>query len=130
MPYVESLASLNSLNTISAGGAADYTVQAAATITLSVALMTLSIISEAILLLIGFALAWSLPTFADITVAMVSFIGPASMTAEETKRPDKTIPKSTFALIVAVILAGMLLAVLALGLSPIKYDKIDAHFWL
>jgi len=56
-----------------------------------------------------------------ITVAMVSFIGLESISqaAEETKRPDKTIPKSTFALIVAVILAGMLLTILAVGLPTI-----------
>ncbi len=165
VPYVGSLASLNSLNTISAGGAADYTVQAAATIILSVALMALnyigiresasfniflsvlSIISEAILLLIGFALVWSLPTFAGnmsqlgtgvswanfgwgITVAMVSFIGLESISqaAEETKRPDKTIPKSTFALIVAVILAGMLLTVLAVGLPTISPGVIGKTY--
>ncbi len=165
IPYVGALAGLNSLNTIVASGLPNYTIQAVATIVLSVALMALnyvgiresanfniflsvlSILSEIVLLLIGFAIVWNLPTFMGnitqlgtgvswanfgwgITVAMVSFIGLESISqaAEETKRPDKTIPKSTFALIVAVILAGMLLTVLAVGLPTIPPAVIGKTF--
>ena len=65
-----------------------------------------------------------------ITVAMVSFIGLESISqaAEETKRPDMTIPKSTLALIVAVILAGLLLCILAVGLPTITPQEIGHEF--
>jgi basic amino acid/polyamine antiporter, APA family len=156
VPYVGALAGLNSLTTTVGGSVPNYTFQAIATIILSVLLMALnyigiresanfniflsglSIVSELLLLLIGFAIVWHFPTFMGnitqlgtgvswanfgwgITVAMVSFIGLESISqaAEETKRPDKTIPKATFALIVAVILAGMLLTILAVGLPTI-----------
>jgi APA family basic amino acid/polyamine antiporter len=61
---------------------------------------------------------------------MVSFIGLESISqaAEETKRPDKTIPKATFALIFAVILAGMLLTILAVGLPTITPSVIGKTF--
>ncbi|HTY91137.1 MAG TPA: APC family permease [Methanocella sp.] len=165
VPYVGALASLNSLNTAVSGGVSDYTVQALATIILSVLLMALnyigiresanfniflsglSILSEIILLLIGFAIVWNLTTFMGnitqlgtgvswanfgwgITVAMVSFIGLESISqaAEETKRPDKTIPKATFALIIAVVLAGMLLTILAVGLPTISPSVIGKTY--
>lgn len=165
VPYAGALAGLNSLNTVTATGVPDYTIQAIATIILSVALMglnyigiresanfniflsILSILSEIILLLIGFAIVWNLPTFMGnitqlgtgiswanfgwgITVAMVSFIGLESISqaAEETKRPDKTIPRATFALIIAVILAGMLLTILAVGLPTISPAVIGKVF--
>jgi basic amino acid/polyamine antiporter, APA family len=166
IPYVGALAGLNSLNTVTtAGSIPNYTFQAVATIILSIALMALnyigiresanfniflsilSIISEIILLLIGFAIVWKIPTFMGnitqlgtgvswanfgwgITVAMVSFIGLESISqaAEETKRPDKTIPKATFALIIAVILAGMLLTILAVGLPTITPGDIGKTF--
>jgi APA family basic amino acid/polyamine antiporter len=65
-----------------------------------------------------------------ITVAMVSFIGLESISqaAEETKRPDKTIPKSTLALIVAVILAGLLIVILAVGLPTLTASEIGHQY--
>jgi APA family basic amino acid/polyamine antiporter len=165
VPYVGALAGLNSLNTAVAGSIPNYTMQAVATIVLSILLMglnyigiresanfniflsVLSIISELLLLVIGFAIVWNFPTFMGnitqlgtgvswanfgwgITVAMVSFIGLESISqaAEETKRPDRTIPKSTFALIVAVILAGMLLTILAVGLPTISPGVIGKTY--
>lgn len=164
VPFVGSLASLNSLNTVAMGSpTTNYTVQMIATVILSLALMALnyigiresanfnivlsglSILSELLLLVVGFAFVWNYPVFLNnvtqlgtgvswanfgwgITVAMVSFIGLESISqaAEETQRPDKNIPKATFALIVAVIVAGMLLCILAVGLphmSPITIGK-------
>jgi APA family basic amino acid/polyamine antiporter len=164
VPYVGALSGLNSLNTIT-GGTPNYTYQAVATIILALALMALnyigiresanfnivlsglSILSELLLLIVGFAFVWNYPTFLGnvtqlgtgvswanfgwgITVAMVSFIGLESISqaAEETKRPDKTIPTSTFALIVAVIVAGMLLCILAVGLPHISPSVIGKQF--
>ncbi|HEY3422610.1 MAG TPA: APC family permease [Methanocellaceae archaeon] len=164
VPYVGALSVVNSLNVIS-GGRPNFTFQAVATIILAVALTALnyigiresaklnivlsilSIISEIFLLIIGFALVWSSPTFLNnitqlgtgvswsnfgwgITVAMVSFIGLESISqaAEETKRPDKTIPRATFALIIAVILAGLLLCTLAVGLPGMSPTTIGTTF--
>ena len=164
IPYIGVLSGLNSFNVIH-GGVPNYTYQAVATIILSVALTALnyigiresanlnialsimSIISEIFLLIIGFGLVWSAPTFLHnitqlgtgvswsnfgwgITVAMVSFIGLESISqaAEETKRPDKTIPKATFALIIAVILAGLLLCTLAVGLPGMSPTVIGTTF--
>ncbi len=114
---------------------------------LNIALSVVSILSEIALLLIGFTLIWNLPTFIHnitqlgtgvswtnfgwgITVAMVSFIGLESISqaAEETKRPDKTIPRSTKALIVAVILAGLLLCTLAVGLPTMSPTTIGTTY--
>jgi amino acid transporter/nucleotide-binding universal stress UspA family protein len=114
---------------------------------LNIGLSVVSIISEIALLLIGFALVWNLPTFIHnitqlgsgvswtnfgwgITVAMVSFIGLESISqaAEETKRPDKTIPRATRALIVAVILAGLLLCTLAVGLPSMSPTTIGTTY--
>lgn len=63
-------------------------------------------------------------------MAMVSFIGLESISqaAEETKRPDKTIPKATLALIVAVILAGLLLCILAVGLPTLTPKEIGRNY--
>jgi basic amino acid/polyamine antiporter, APA family len=115
----------------------------------NISLSIISIISEVALLLIGFFIVWNYDTFIHsitslgvpggvswsnfgwgITVAMVSFIGLESISqaAEETKRPDKTIPKATLALIVAVILAGMLLCILAVGLPTITPSDIGTRF--
>lgn len=165
VPFVGTLAGLNSINTLGISGAPGYTFQAVATIALCIVLMALnyigiresanlnivlsvvSIISEIALLLIGFALAWNFPTFIHnisqlgsgvswnnfgwgITVAMVSFIGLESISqaAEETKRPDKTIPRATKALIVAVILAGILLCTLAVGLPGMSPTTIGTTY--
>ncbi len=165
IPYVGTLACLNSINTLGISGAPNYTFQAVGTITLCLILMALnyigiresanlnislsviSIISEIALLLIGFILVWNLPTFIHnitqlgtgvswtnfgwgITVAMVSFIGLESISqaAEETRRPDKTIPLSTKALIVAVILAGLLLCTLAVGLPGMSPTTIGTAY--
>ncbi|WP_325380985.1 amino acid permease [Methanocella sp.] len=165
VPYVGTLAGLNSINTMGISGAPNYTFQAVATIILCIVLMALnyigiresanlnivlsivSIISEIALLLIGFALVWNLPTFIHnitqlgtgvswtsfgwgITVAMVSFIGLESISqaAEETKRPDRTIPRATKALIVAVILAGLLLCSLAVGLPKMSPTTIGTTY--
>jgi basic amino acid/polyamine antiporter, APA family len=114
---------------------------------LNIVLSIVSIISEIAVLLFGFVLVWNLPTFIHnitqlgtgvswtdfgwgITVAMVSFIGLESISqaAEETKRPDKTIPKATFALIIAVILAGLLLCSLAVGLPGITPKTIGTTY--
>jgi len=165
VPYVGALAGLNSFNTVPPGAVPNYTIQAAATIILAVGLMLLnyigikessnfnislsiiSIISEIVLLLVGFLMVWNYPTFIHnitqlgtgvswsnfgwgITVAMVSFIGLESISqaAEETRRPDITIPKATLALIVAVILAGMLLCILAVGLPHITPQVIGTQY--
>ncbi len=169
IPYIGTMAGLNSLNTVAAssGLTPDYTPQAVATILLAVALMCLnyigikessnfnvtltivSIISEIALLFIGFFIVWNYDTFIHsitslgapggvslsnfgwgITVAMVSFIGLESISqaAEETKRPDKTIPRSTLALIVAVILAGLLICILAVGLPTMTASEIGHQF--
>lgn len=165
IPFVGTLAGLNSINTLGISGAPDYTFQAVATIALCILLMALnyigiresanlnvalsavSIVSEIALLLIGFILVWNLPTFIHnitqlgtgvswsnfgwgITVAMVSFIGLESISqaAEETKRPDRTIPKATKALIVAVILAGLLLCSLAVGLPGMSPKTIGTTY--
>lgn len=165
VPYISALSGLNSLNTMTAGGHPNYTFQAVATIILSILLMllnyvgiresanfnivlsVLSILSELVLLIIGFGIVWSYPTFVHnmsqlgtgvswanfgwgITVAMVSFIGLESISqaAEETKRPDTTIPRATLALIVAVILAGLLLCTLAVGLPQISPATIGRDF--
>ncbi len=162
VPYVGALSGLNSIN---APGSPSYTFQAVGTIALCIILMALnyigiresanlnialsiiSIISEAALLLAGFALVWNLPTFIHnitqlgsgvswtnfgwgITVAMVSFIGLESISqaAEETRRPDRTIPKSTKALIVAVILAGLLLCTLAVGLPTMSPSTLGTTY--
>ncbi len=63
-------------------------------------------------------------------MAMVSFIGleSVSQAAEETKRPDKTIPWATIALIVAVILAGLLLCTLAVGLPGMSPATIGTTY--
>jgi APA family basic amino acid/polyamine antiporter len=114
---------------------------------LNIGLSIVSIISEIALLLIGFVFVWNLPTFIHnitqlgtgvswtnfgwgITVAMVSFIGleSKSQAAEETRRPDKIIPVSTKALIVAVILAGLLLCTLAVGLPGMSPTTIGTTF--
>ena len=113
----------------------------------NIVLSCLSILSETALLLIGFGLAWNYQTFVHsitqlgtgvsiqnfgwgITVAMVSFIGleSVSQSAEETKRPDKTIPKATFALIISVIVAGMLLCILAVGLPNLSPNVIGTIY--
>ncbi|MGA9139472.1 MAG: APC family permease [Methanocella sp.] len=113
----------------------------------NITLSVLSIISEIALLFIGFTIVWNYDTFVSsitslgtsvswsnfgwgITVAMVSFIGLESISqaAEETKRPDLTIPRATLALIVAVILAGMLLCVLAVGLPTLTPKEIGQGF--
>ncbi|MDI6895885.1 amino acid permease [Methanocella conradii] len=162
VPYVGALSGLNSIN---APGSPSYTFQAVGTIALCIILMALnyigiresanlnialsiiSIISEAALLLAGFALVWSLPTFIHnitqlgsgvswtsfgwgITVAMVSFIGLESISqaAEETRRPDRTIPRSTKALIVAVMLAGLLLCTLAVGLPTMSPSTLGTTY--
>ena len=113
----------------------------------NITLSIISVISEVALLFISFFIVWNYDTFVSsitssgasgplgvswsnfgwgITVAMVSFIGLESISqaAEETKRPDKTIPKATLSLIVAVILAGMLLCILAVGLPAITPGEI------
>jgi len=114
---------------------------------LNISLSVVSILSEIALLLMGFILVWNLPTFINnisqlgtgvswenfgwgITVAMVSFIGLESISqaAEETKRPDKNIPKSTLALIIAVILAGLLLCTLAVGLPTLSPAEIGTTY--
>jgi APA family basic amino acid/polyamine antiporter len=162
VPYVGVLSGLNSINT---PGLHSYTFQAIGTILLCIILMALnyigiresanlnvalsiiSIMSETALLLIGFTLAWNLPTFIHnvtqlgsgiswssfgwgITVAMVSFIGLESISqaAEETMRPDKTIPRSTKALIVVVTLAGLLLCTLAVGLPGISPTTLGTTY--
>ncbi len=117
----------------------------------NIVLTIMSILSEIALLAVGFALVWDYPTFMHnitqlgstgvggvswqnfgwgITVAMVSFIGleSISQSAEETKRPDKTIPKATFALIIAVLLAGLLLCVLAVGLPHMSPLTIGTNY--
>jgi basic amino acid/polyamine antiporter, APA family len=117
----------------------------------NIALSIISIISEVALLFVGFFIVWNYDTFvhsitslgstaADgvslsnfgwgITVAMVSFIGLESISqaAEETKRPDKTIPRATLALIVAVILAGLLICVLAVGLPTLTASAIGHQY--
>ncbi|HEY3272591.1 MAG TPA: APC family permease [Methanocella sp.] len=115
----------------------------------NIVLSVISIISEVALLFIGFFIVWNYNTFAHsitslgapggvswanfgwgITVAMVSFIGLESISqaAEETKRPDITIPKATLALIVAVILAGLLLCILAVGLPTLTPQEIGHQF--
>jgi APA family basic amino acid/polyamine antiporter len=117
----------------------------------NVSLSIISIISEIALLFIGFFIVWNYDTFVHsitslgssaaggvswsnfgwgITVAMVSFIGLESISqaAEETKRPDKTIPRSTLALIVAVILAGLLLCILAVGLPTMTASEIGHNY--
>jgi basic amino acid/polyamine antiporter, APA family len=166
VPIVGSFAALNSLNTAPLGSPGiNYTYQAIATIILCLLLLALnyigiresanfnivlsvmSILSELLLLFLGFFIVWNYQTFisnisqvgtgiswADfgwgITVAMVSFIGLESISqaAEETKRPDKNIPRATFALIVAVILAGMLLCILAVGLPHMSPLTIGREF--
>lgn len=113
----------------------------------NIVLSIMGIISEIALLLVGFFLVWNYPTFVNnitqlgtgvswqnfgwgITVAMVSFIGleSISQSAEETKRPDKTIPKATFALIIAVIVAGLLLSILAVGLPMMSPQTIGTTY--
>jgi APA family basic amino acid/polyamine antiporter len=115
----------------------------------NIVLSVVSIISEIALLFIGFFIVWNYSTFASnitsigvpggvswsnfgwgITVAMVSFIGLESISqaAEETKRPDITIPKATLALIVAVILAGLLLCILAVGLPTLTPQEIGHRY--
>ncbi len=115
----------------------------------NIVLSVISIISEIALLFIGFFIVWNFSTFVQsitslgvpggvswanfgwgITVAMVSFIGLESISqaAEETKRPDITIPKATLALIVAVILAGLLLCILAVGLPTMTPQEIGHKF--
>ncbi len=166
VPFVGALASLNSLNTAPLGSPnMNYSVQMIATVILCLLLMALnyigiresanfnivlsglSILSELLLLLVGFFVVWNYQTFVNsvtqlgtgvswanfgwgITVAMVSFIGLESISqaAEETKRPDKNIPKATFALIVAVIVAGMLLCILAVGLPHMPAQVIGSQF--
>ncbi|WP_128860026.1 amino acid permease [Methanocella paludicola] len=165
VPFVGTLAGLNSINIPGATGTPVYTFQAIGTIALCILLMGLnyigiresaklnvslsivSIFSEIALLLIGFILVWNLPTFIHnisqlgsgvswsdfgwgITVAMVSFIGLESISqaAEETRRPDKTIPRATKALIVAVILAGLLLCTLAVGLPGITPKTLGTTY--
>ncbi len=166
VPYVGAMASLNSLNTAALGSPnMNYTFQMLATIVLCVLLLALnyigiresanfnvvlsglSIVSELLLLSVGFFIVWNYPAFLHnisqlgtgvswsnfgwgITVAMVSFIGLESISqaAEETRRPDKNIPRATFALIVSVILAGLLLCVLAVGLPAIPPEDIGRSF--
>jgi APA family basic amino acid/polyamine antiporter len=117
----------------------------------NITLSIISILSEIALLFLGFFIVWNYDTFVSsitslgasgplgvswsnfgwgITVAMVSFIGLESISqaAEETKRPDRTIPKATLSLIVAVILAGMLLCVLAVGLPAITPGEIGTNY--
>jgi basic amino acid/polyamine antiporter, APA family len=117
----------------------------------NITLSIISIVSEVALLFVGFFVVWNYDTFvhsitslgstaADgvslsnfgwgITVAMVSFIGLESISqaAEETRRPDKTIPRATLALIVAVILAGLLICILAVGLPTLTASEIGHQY--
>ena len=113
----------------------------------NVGLSMLSLVNETTLILFGLFTVWKLPTFASnivqlgtgvswqnfgwgITLAMVSFIGLESISqaAEETKRPDKTIPRATFALIVAVILISIFYAILAVGIPYITPKTLGTTF--
>jgi len=62
-----------------------------------------------------------------ITLAMSSFIGIESIAqaAEETKRPDKTIPRATKMSVVSVLVFAVGLSVLSMGILP--WDVLAAH---
>lgn len=113
----------------------------------NIALSLLSLVNETTLIIFGLLIVWKLPTFTanitqlgtgvswqnfgwGITLAMVSFIGLESISqaAEETKRPDKTIPRATFALIVVVILISIFYSVLAVGLPTITPQIIGTTY--
>ncbi len=110
-------------------------------------LSVLDIFSEITILALGFLIAWSAPiainnisqigtgvSWADfgwgITVAMVSYIGLESLSqaAEETKNPSKTIPRTTFYLIIAVIVVALSVSLLTVGLRTITPFEIATTY--
>ena len=87
------------------------------------------------LLLIGFSTSFSLPKFLSgikpiaespgihnffysITLAMVAFIGIESISqgAEETKNPQKTLPRATLIAVAAVVFFALSISIMALGI--------------
>lgn len=62
-----------------------------------------------------------------ITLAMSSFIGIESIAqaAEETKRPDRTIPRATKMSVISVLVFAVGLSVLSMGILP--WDVLAAH---
>ena len=110
-------------------------------------LSVLDIFSEIVILGLGFFIAWSAPIAISnlsqlgtgvswsnfgwaITVAMVSYIGLESLSqaAEETKNPSKTIPRTTFALIIAVIVVALTVSTLSVGLKTLTPLEIATKY--
>ncbi|MGZ4864736.1 MAG: APC family permease [Halobacteriota archaeon] len=110
-------------------------------------LSVLDIFSEIVILGLGFFIAWSAPIAISnlsqlgtgvswsnfgwaITVAMVSYIGLESLSqaAEETKNPSKTIPRTTFALIIAVIVVALTVSTLSVGLKTLTPLQIATTY--
>jgi APA family basic amino acid/polyamine antiporter len=110
-------------------------------------LSVLDIFSEIVILGLGFFIAWSAPIAISnlsqlgtgvswsnfgwaITVAMVSYIGLESLSqaAEETKNPSKTIPRTTFALIIAVIVVALTVSTLSVGLKTLTPLQIATKY--
>ncbi len=98
------------------------------------------------LLAIGFGMSFDLRTFESVmkpidvspgihdflysvTLAMVAFIGIESISqgAEETKNPEKTLPRATIMAVVMVIIFALAISILALGvISPkVLADNVD-----
>ncbi len=146
---------LSVVNFVNANG--DYTFQAIGTavfiflliglniigikesVTFNVITGALDIVSEAIIIGLGLAIAWSgsiaLSNVAQlgttvswsnfgfgITIAVVSYIGLETMTqvAEETKNPGKVIPRAIIYLIVAILVVALTVSTLAVGLTAIS----------
>ncbi|MGZ4864815.1 MAG: APC family permease [Halobacteriota archaeon] len=110
-------------------------------------LSVLDIFSEIVILGLGFFIAWSAPIAISnlsqlgtgvswsnfgwaITVAMVSYIGLESLSqaAEETKNPSKTIPRTTFALIISVIVVALTVSTLSVGLKTLTPLEIATKY--
>ncbi|MGZ4906899.1 MAG: APC family permease, partial [Halobacteriota archaeon] len=110
-------------------------------------LSVLDIFSEIVILGLGFLVAWSAPIAVNnitqlgtgvswsnfgwaVTVAMVSYIGLESLSqaAEETKNPSKTIPRTTIALIISVVVVALTVSTLSIGLTTLTPHQIATTY--
>ncbi|MCS7222986.1 MAG: APC family permease [Armatimonadetes bacterium] len=96
----------------------------------------MDMVLEASIIVIGFAFAWNPEMFLQqwtnhfpstydllygVSIAVISYVGLESISqaAEETVRPSAVIPRTSLALIVAVVLFALLFPTLSLGVVPV-----------